>query len=161
MRQHELPSPASLSHQGPGQQSALGAQKCHFEGRAGNFGASHGLHCWHWREFPCVSLAVPVTCLAQQLRSCLVPLGWTAESLYGDTARVFGALPWQDSTKPHSALCHCSGTQWAECLPKKQLGNRPTQNETFLRQATLLPFCISKYKKIGKTTLSSHLSAYE
>lgn len=54
-------------------------------------------------KVPCVSLCVPVKCLAQQLRSCLLPLWWTAESVYGDSVLVFGDLPWQDGTKPHSA----------------------------------------------------------
>lgn len=150
MRQHQPPTPALLPHPGPGQQSALGAQKCHSEGRTGHVGASHGLRCWHWRE--CVMCKSVCACEMSGSAAQIL----SAASVMNSRITVW----WQNSgfwsppmTGWHKTpLCHhCSGTQWAEYVPKQLLGNRPAQNVTFLTQTTLLPFHISKSKKpLGK-----------
>lgn len=153
MRQHEPPTPALLPHPGPGQQRALGTQKCHSEGRAGNFG------CWCWRECAMCDLSVAVKCQAQQLRSCLLPLWWTAESLYGDRVLVFGALPWQDGTKPCSATTAVAPSELS--IPQKAAGkqNNPKCYISDTGYAASLPhFWV---KKPGKPTLSFHFSAYK
>lgn len=118
------------------------------------YGVSHGL-CRERAMYKSVC-ACEVSGSAAQILSgacvmnCGVTVWWHCSSFWSPPM-----TRWHKTTLCH----HCSGTQWAGHLPKQQLINRPTQNVTLLRQATLLPFCISKCKKTGKITLSSHFSA--
>lgn len=149
MRQHELPSPALPPHQGPGQQGALGAQKCHFEGRTAHFGVRHGLKCWHWRE----SALCKSVCACEVSGSAVQIL--SAASVISSRVTVWWQCSgfWSPSMarRHKTPLCHhCCGTQWAECPPKQLLRNRPTQNVIFLTHDTLFPFHIFKSKNLGK-----------
>lgn len=132
-----------------GQQSALGAQKCHFEGRAGHLGVSHGLKCWHWRESAmCESVcACEVSGSAAQILSAASVMSSRATVRWQCSGFWSSPMTWWHKTPP---CHHCSGTQWAEHLPKELLGNSAAQDVTFLTQVTLLPFHISKSKKLRK-----------